>query len=131
MNPAITLAFHRLDKVEPWDAAFYIVAQFAGGVGGVLLAQALLGSAFTAPPVRDIATVPGPAGALAAFAGEFFISLTIYFVAPTLGMQAAIDAYRWATGRRHAICAKLAHDIDDVRCIFRCGHRPNLLRGRA
>ena len=29
-NPAVTLAFLRLKKIAPWDAAFYIVAQFAG-----------------------------------------------------------------------------------------------------
>ena len=32
MNPAFTLMFLRLGKVEAWDAAFYAVSQFAGGV---------------------------------------------------------------------------------------------------
>src|SRR6516162_2070321 len=34
-NPAVTLTFWRLGKVKNWDAVFYIVAQFAGGVIGV------------------------------------------------------------------------------------------------
>jgi glycerol uptake facilitator-like aquaporin len=37
-NPAVTFAFCRLGKVDPVDAAAYVVAQFAGGVGGMLLA---------------------------------------------------------------------------------------------
>src|SRR6476646_4455393 len=36
MNPAVTLTFYRLGKVKPWDALFYINAQFIGGVCGVL-----------------------------------------------------------------------------------------------
>ena len=32
MNPAFTLMFFRLGKVEAWDAAFYMVSQFAGGL---------------------------------------------------------------------------------------------------
>ncbi|MCI0363312.1 MAG: aquaporin, partial [Phycisphaerales bacterium] len=31
LNPAVTLAFLRLGKIAPWDATFYIVAQFIGG----------------------------------------------------------------------------------------------------
>src|SRR5690242_1345986 len=28
MNPAFTLTFYRLGKVAPWDAVFYVIAQF-------------------------------------------------------------------------------------------------------
>src|SRR5262252_2387067 len=31
MNPAFTLTFLFLGKIAPWDALFYVVAQFAGG----------------------------------------------------------------------------------------------------
>ncbi len=31
INPAVTLAFMRLGRVAPWDAVFYIIAQFIGG----------------------------------------------------------------------------------------------------
>src|ERR1051325_7367080 len=36
-NPATTLTFFRLGKIEPWDAFFYVLAQFLGGTAGVLL----------------------------------------------------------------------------------------------
>jgi hypothetical protein len=38
MNPALTLTFLRLKKVETPDALFYVVAQFLGGVAGVTVA---------------------------------------------------------------------------------------------
>ncbi len=34
-NPAVTLTFWRLGKMEHWDAVFYVVAQFLGGAAGV------------------------------------------------------------------------------------------------
>jgi aquaporin Z len=74
MNPAVTLTFLRLGKVAPIDALFYVLAQFAGGLAGVLLAIALAGAAFTAPPVAFIATRPGAAGVGAAFLAETLIS---------------------------------------------------------
>jgi aquaporin Z len=74
MNPAVTLSFLRLGKVQRWDALFYIVAQFTGGVLGVLLVAALCRAAFTEPPVAYVATRPGPAGAGVAFVAELAIS---------------------------------------------------------
>ena len=66
----MTLTWLRLGKVAPWDAAFYVAAQFVGGTAGAVLVSALLGSVFTAPPISAIATTPGPAGPLAAFLAE-------------------------------------------------------------
>jgi aquaporin Z len=80
MNPAVTLTYWRLGKVARWDAVFYILAQFAGGALGVLIVAVLLGDAFTAPPVRYIATLPGMHGAIAAFVGEFLISALLMSV---------------------------------------------------
>jgi aquaporin Z len=37
INPSTTLTFFRLGKIEFWDACFYFLAQFAGGVAGVML----------------------------------------------------------------------------------------------
>src|SRR5262249_31322943 len=45
MNPALTLTFLRLRKLEPADAFFYILAQFVGGIGGVAVSSLLLGMA--------------------------------------------------------------------------------------
>jgi aquaporin Z len=77
MNPAITITFLRLGKIPFWDALFYIIFQFAGGLAGVLLTAWVLGMAFTQPPVNYVATIPGPAGDWAAFGGELTISVMI------------------------------------------------------
>jgi aquaporin Z len=74
LNPAVTLTFWRLGKVASWDAVFYVLAQFVGGALGVLLVLALLGQAFADPPVRYVATVPGPHGVSAALIAETAIS---------------------------------------------------------
>src|SRR3972149_4536997 len=50
INPSVTLTFFRLGKIEPWDALFYIAAQFAGGGAGGLLVTLSLGPSFAAPP---------------------------------------------------------------------------------
>ena len=42
-NPAVTLTFYRLGKVAPWDAAFYIGAQFLGGLMGASWSALLWG----------------------------------------------------------------------------------------
>jgi aquaporin Z len=77
MNPAITLAYLRLGKIPPWDAAFYCCFQFAGGLAGVFLTALILKGSFTFPPVNYIVTVPGPWGVLAAFTGELVISIIL------------------------------------------------------
>ena len=41
-NPAITLAFYRLRKVDFWDALFYGAAQFFGAASGVAIANFIL-----------------------------------------------------------------------------------------
>jgi aquaporin Z len=74
MNPAITLSFLRLGKIAPIDAFFYIAAQFAGGLFGVLLVSAVFGAAFRQAPVAYVATLPGEAGIGIAFAAEVLIS---------------------------------------------------------
>jgi len=70
MNPATTLTFLHLGKVKAWDAVFYMLAQFLGGLGGVLLSKLLLGAIITHPSVSYVTTVPGPAGAGIAFVAE-------------------------------------------------------------
>jgi aquaporin Z len=73
-NPSVTLAFFRLGKIEPWDAAFYIVAQFMGGTLGVVLSALMWGEAMAHQNVRYAATVPGGNGTGAAFVAELVIS---------------------------------------------------------
>lgn len=73
-NPAVTLTFFRLRKVAPWDAFFYVLAHFAGGIAGVLLASACLGHLLAHPAVNYVATAPGITGVGIAFMAEFVMA---------------------------------------------------------
>jgi len=76
-NPAVTLTFWRLGKMEHWDAVFYVVAQFLGGAVGVALVAAFVPRLLADPSVLYIVTIPGPAGIGVAFAAEFVISFVL------------------------------------------------------
>jgi aquaporin Z len=76
-NPAITLTFYRLGKVEFWDAWFYVTAQFLGALSGVALARYLLRGALAHRAVRYAVTVPGMYGSAVAFAAELTISFIL------------------------------------------------------
>lgn len=80
MNPAVTLTFLRLGKIMPWDAAFYIAAQFIGGVGGILFSKTLLGEIIGHPSVNHVVTVPETAGAGIAFVAEMGIACGMMFM---------------------------------------------------
>ncbi len=77
LSPAFTFTFLRLGKIAPRDATMYIVAQFAGGLAGVLLAQQLIGMALGHPDVRYVVTQPGPAGSLVALGAEVVIAFVL------------------------------------------------------
>jgi aquaporin Z len=76
-NPALTLAFLYAGKVKGWDALFYIVAQFIGGLLGVLFVHAACGNAFALAPVSFVVTVPGTSGVAIAFTCELAISFLL------------------------------------------------------
>jgi aquaporin Z len=80
MNPAVTFTFWRLGKVEPWDASFYILSQFAGGIAGVVAVHAILRSWVSHPAVNYAVTQPGDRGTPAAFAAEALISFILMSV---------------------------------------------------
>ncbi len=80
LNPAVTLTFFRLGKVEPGDAFFYVTAQFAGGIAGVLLVALALGHSFADPPVTYVTTLPGSGGPAIAFLAELVISFVLMLV---------------------------------------------------
>ncbi len=84
INPSVTLTFFRLGKIKPWDAIFYITAQFTGAVLGVFFVARFLGKQISDPAVRYVATVPGPHGPWVALLAEFIIaaglmSAVLYF----------------------------------------------------
>jgi aquaporin Z len=77
MNPAVTLAFLSLGRISAINAALYILAQFIGGLLGVLATLAVLGKPFSDDPVRYIVTRPGPWGMGIAFLAEVTISFVL------------------------------------------------------
>lgn len=77
MNPATTLTFFRLGKVAPWDAVFYVAAQFAGGIVGTLAAASVLGDVIKDPSVDFAVTIPGHGGPWVAFAAELAITFAL------------------------------------------------------
>jgi aquaporin Z len=79
-NPAVTLTFFRLGKVDPWDAAFYVAAQFAGGIAGVALAAVTFPQLVGHPSVNYVVTVPGENGPEVAFFAEALISFLLMTV---------------------------------------------------
>ena len=80
MNPAFTLTFWRLGKVAPWDAALYSLAQFVGGLGGILLIAAVAEPLLSHPSVNYVATLPGSGGPGLAFVAEAGISFVLVLV---------------------------------------------------
>src|SRR6266487_4110895 len=70
-NPAVTLTFWRLGKMKNWDAAFYIIAQFIGGIVGVFVVALVARMTLSHPTVHYAATLPGPHGIIVAFIAEF------------------------------------------------------------
>jgi aquaporin Z len=98
INPAVTFTFFRLGKIQGWDALFYVVAQFIGGLLGVLLAALVLKDAITDPAVNYIVTIPGSGGPIIAFLAELGISfglmLMVLFVSnsPNRGQYTGLFA---------------------------------------
>ena len=92
-NPATTLTFFRLGKIKPWDALFYIMAQFAGAIIGVLISILILGMLVADPSVNYVATIPGSPGPFIAFMAEVTISFILMTVVLTVSNTPGID--RW------------------------------------
>jgi len=79
-NPAVTLTFWRLKKVDSADAIAYIAFQFVGGAVGVAVAAILLGGRVAHPSVNYAATLPGRWGLAPAFLAEVAISFILMSV---------------------------------------------------
>jgi aquaporin Z len=98
LNPALTLTFWRLGKVRSHDAAFYIIAQFAGGLAGVLVVAAVLGNPFRSAPVHYVATLPGPQGNAAAWFAEVGIAFVLMSAILFFTNRASIHRYAGIVG---------------------------------
>lgn len=93
-NPAVTLTFWRLGKVEGWDATFYMAAQFAGGIAGVLIAQLIVGHAVLADTrVNFVATLPGAHGIATAFVAEVLISFGLMLTVLLVSNHKRLNRY--------------------------------------
>ena len=73
-NPAVTLTFFRLGKVDRWDALFYVAFQVLGALVGIAVAVVALGGWLKDPAVNYAVTTPGPDGGGVAFACELGLS---------------------------------------------------------
>lgn len=76
-NPAVTFTFFRLGKIQRWDTIFYVVAQFVGGLLGLLLCAQLLRNWIADPRVNYVATLPGEDGIAIAFIAEIIITFIL------------------------------------------------------
>ncbi len=79
-NPGITLTYLRLGKIASWDACFYILFQFVGGVAGVGIAAIFLQSKLAEPGVDYAITIPGKYGESGAFLAEWFMATLLMTV---------------------------------------------------
>jgi aquaporin Z len=79
-NPAVTLTFWRLGKINNWDAIFYVVAQFIGGTLGIFAVTLFVRDALSHPTVNYAATLPGMQGVIVAFIAEFVIAFVLMSV---------------------------------------------------
>jgi aquaporin Z len=104
MNPALTLTFFRLGKIAPWDAVFYILAQFLGGIAGVVLVASFANGFLAHPTVNYVATLPGPGGNWPAFWGEASISFLLLLLVLVVSNQPKIARF---TGLLAGACVAL------------------------
>lgn len=93
MNPAVTFTFWRLGKIEPWDAFFYVLAQFLGGITGVLIVGTLLHPWVSHPAVNYAVTMPGHYGPNAAFLAEALISFILMSIILTISNTQSLARY--------------------------------------
>ena len=93
LNPAVTVTFFRLGKIQGLDALFYVLAQFAGGLIGLLVASLALGMAIEHPTINYVVTVPGLEGTGIAFAAEACISFCLMLVVLIVSNQTKLNAW--------------------------------------
>ena len=93
LNPAVTVTFFRLGKIQGLDAFCYVLAQFVGGLIGLLVAAFAIGMAIEHPAVNYVVTVPGFGGAGIAFAAEAGISFGLMLVVLIASNQTTLNAW--------------------------------------
>lgn len=104
LNPAVTLTFWKLGKIAPWDAVFYVAAQFLGGTAGVALVATVASKLLAHPQVNYAVTVPGASGVGGAFTGELAISFALMLVVLAVSNHATLGRF---TGLFAGVCVAL------------------------
>jgi aquaporin Z len=84
LNPAVTLAQWRLNRITTTDALFYMLAQFTGGALAIAALNALIPDLMAHPTVNYVATVPGPTGVWIALICEFLMAFGLLTMVLTL-----------------------------------------------
>jgi len=92
-NPAITMTYFRLRKIAAWDAIYYVIFQFLGGIFGVGVSAVLLGNSIAVPSVDYAITVPGTYGTAAAFFAELFMAALLMAVVLWFSNQPSLAIY--------------------------------------
>jgi aquaporin Z len=92
-NPATTLTFWRLGKIQTRDALGYVMAQVVGGLAGVLVAAHVMGAVLADPDVRYVATRPGTSGVGVAFAAEVTIAFVLMGVVLRMSNDASLARF--------------------------------------
>jgi aquaporin Z len=80
MNPAVTLTFFRLGKVERHDFVGYVLAQFVGGIAGIAICVVAFGRLVSDPSINYVVTTPGTGGEAVAFLAEAAMSFGMMLV---------------------------------------------------
>lgn len=93
LNPAVTLTFWRLGKIEKVDAIFYIISQFIGAIGGVWISGIFLREKLADGAVNYVVTQPGGDGPFVAFAAEAVISFILMMAVLTFSNRIEIARY--------------------------------------
>jgi aquaporin Z len=93
LNPAVTVTFFRLGKIHGLDALFYVLAQFVGGLIGLLVAARVMGMAIEHPTVNYVVTVPGLDGTWIAFVAEVLISFGLMLIVLIATNHAKLNAW--------------------------------------
>lgn len=104
LNPAVTLTFWKLGKIAPWDAWFYVLAQFVGGAAGMACVAVFAKKMLAHPDVNYAVTVPGTNGVGVAFGAEMLISFVLIVVVLTISNNAKLARF---TGLFAGLCVAL------------------------
>ncbi len=93
LNPAVTLAQWRLNRITTSDALFYILAQFMGGALAIAALNALIPDLMAHPTVNYVATVPGSAGVWVALGLEFCLAFCMLTMVLSLSNSRQLAPY--------------------------------------